>query len=687
MLPRIANAIPVILAQSRQTQSALIRWWATSGCSLMPADQNLEKLPFSEVLPNSKLAVFSRGSAVLSEAVSKKGRVLALADMVSFDSSRLDPCTGSEWSAGLAMLILAFPDVRWAFGTMQGGGPAAEAVRYRHSLGSFRRADHSPLFDATGLRDFVRGAILEKTEETLRPAIPRRAKFAVALDDEPSYARLHSYAAYRNGYRALPVETETLAKEVLEKDGAKTWDTPKLTLEDYFLNYPDRSQDYRVRWSSLESRDKALPQLTAEAYRVFVSTGHRQRPKTQTDFLNQSRLKDLKRSGRGGACVAKPIGGIFALWRSAKLWRRRWLHTERGLAEGFVWPPPEEAKTLGWRRRLAGLLSRIVARWSKRATNDDDKGGGHSAPGGLLLVASTLIERADWHAENAHSLSDALTGAVLAKDAGEILAGMTPTTSLEALAIQQRLETFAECQFQGVQSQSDVKSRVLDLEDNINAIGKMFPPRVRPSAQWNAESMILASLVKVLDEHSQFDEAVVLRNRARFVHRRSWLPRAMSQLFGRWFGRLWVGWLRWVNPLYWMAAYTHALLRSIPVFVSIIVAWLIGLSCLFAMYRGEASKASWEDRWKLGVQDAVSSFFSVGPPLHADSTPEEPTEKEKREQNSEDTRPVLKKDLRKAMEKDQVETQYVLVACLAIVAGCFHVGVFISHLYSIVARK
>ena len=89
-------------------------------------------------------------------------------------------------------------------------------------------------------------------------------------------------------------------------------------------------------------------------------------------------------------------------------------------------------------------------------------------------------------------------------------------------------------------------------------------------------------------------------------------------------------------------------------FVCALLAWVFLLSLLF-WWSGHPS-------WGYGLSDAVTSFFSVGGPVH----PEGGT----------------------AAEAARIARwPHAIVTAIAILSGFIHLGVFISHLYSITMKR
>jgi hypothetical protein len=507
-----------------------------------------------------------------------------------------------SWDSLIAMLILTFPEITWVFATYTAVDDAAwHAISEYHSLRCFvSRAARDPLFDSTGLRDWVRS----RTNDTLQAiddfSLPVRLA-AAAIDEERAYACLHAYAAYRFGYRADAISSWQLMLERFSGPGHHGYN---ILLEDMSLNFADRpeSRDFHiVRLSQRAQRLPALDSISTEPtdrsdFRVLVTTGEAH---SDDAVLAENRLYlHDKRHGKG-TDVLKPVGGIFALWQQGGLLDAR----------GFVW---------------------------RQGPSSARRAPGHGTPGKLLLVIEELLRRATVSSERSGTLWDAVLGAVLATDALELSGGRTPTAAVDALRLKHRLEVDAECRFSGVAHHLAINARLDEVVGEVARISAAFATSHRDEGRLNAELSVLHGIVDVLRKHDRFDEEQRCMIRIRHQNHTLWGRRR--------FGKL-------LTPL---LRYLELLLSSFRVFVAFIVLWVLVLSVLFAVSQGHA--------WYLlgpAVADAVSSFFSTGAPIANPSS-----------------NPAAGGGW-----------GFVIVTCLSIVAGSVHLGVFISYLYSMLARK
>lgn len=570
-------------------------------------------------------------------------KAIAFIDLSDERLSRIDELNPlslrrGSWPAVVAMLVLAFPEVRWVLNTplvppdsfLFKEVHVLDAANPLRDIFKLHKQGLSVLFDPTGLRSIIRGEMRLTEEEGQRvaPYIPVRSEVAASLDEEEDYAYLNAYAAYRFGFRCHVLTSYAMTKRVLRAEDepppaaapaagggpapeqdAQGDDQISLVFEDLYLNFPDKDPEDSRHYSKLDVRDGYFNRLRKVSQRIFVTVGHERRSEDQeTWVVNREHLQRLRGEGKHCRVVYKPEAGIFDLWkRSGLRWR---LKKYGGRSSEFDWPP----------RRAA------VA----------ESPGGHSAPGRLLLIANKLIQRSNRILKTAHTLPEALHGAVLALEAQEYLGHRTPTTSLEALALKHQLEVLAECMFYGVEYNMDVAGRFDEIEQEVRSIGEWFKVSTRDLSRRNAELRIVSELLKTFRDHNQFDEEQKSLARIRHLHRQLW------------FGRRGL----WARPFYPIRWYIEFLLRSFLNFVLAIVFWLVLLGFLYNYYRhGDITPGP---IWWHGFVDATVSFIGLSPPH----------------------------DL-----KEIGETGAVGVCVVAIGLGFVHLGIFISHLYSIIARK
>jgi hypothetical protein len=291
-----------------------------------------------------------------------------------------------------------------------------------------------------------------------------------------------------------------------------------------------------------------------------------------------------------------------------------------------------------WHR--SGLEQRLRAEgfdWNSAKLASETTRGGHSAPGRLLVIAEHLIGRSNSILRSADSVPGAVHGAVLASNAQELLGNRTPTTMLEALALKHQLEVLAECMFYGVEYNMDVKSRFDEIKRDVASVQEWFHPKKAKLSALNAQIRIVNELSLRFREHNQFDEEQQCLTKLRELHRHLWFRKHAS-------------WTWFIYPARW---YIDFLLSSVSRFVLAILFWIVVYSFLFALfphlYQPIALSAAMH-----GLSDSVSAFFGL----------------------------QLVHDLNQFQGEG-----LILVNISAIFAGFIHLGILISHLYSIIARR
>ncbi len=482
----------------------------------------------------------------------------------------LNPLGDYAFESLLAMLILSFPEVEWLFGTIQGYAlrkdqdllddqgyalrrdrDLLDEFRRTHGLCNCGRAPFSPLFDCRGLRDWVRRRV--RTDETTRKEaqyLPRRRYHALALDEESPYAYLHAYAAYRFGYRAVPVDWFVLAGDLLRKDPEHPVSRWSLVFEDVYLNFPDGChgvsklyEDSEAKPGQFRGRAKEWPRLEEAGSRIFITSGHDDKPMVAE--RNKTYVMNQKSNHRHIHTIFKPYAGIFKIWEESELGRRLRKDGKRkrigkvgrflwryGLCEGpdapgmsksFIWPP----------------------KWVERAKNEEAHG--HSSPGVLSLLATHLLDRARDLANTANTVEKAVRGAVLATDALELLGGRTPTLAIEALRLKHRFEVLAECLFSGVEHHIDLEDRMVEIRRTVDQISRWFGKDQQESAALNAEMQVLLDIVYVLHTYNQFDEEEECMDYIRELQRKLWIrnPRNHRNPINRVIQPIWI-YINWL---------------------------------------------------------------------------------------------------------------------------------------------
>ena len=408
-----------------------------------------------------------------------------------FDIEDLNPLQDNGWRSVLGMLILAFPEVQWAFAGSRTGNELPSKLQpcfvgqnadFSSLLEEMEGSQICPLFDPCGIRNAVR-KISQGTDHHVIPV--RYEEQAAAIDDEREYALLHGYVAYRFGF-CCHVVTSSQMMSQLFSGGDKF--PIQLVFEDLFLNFADL---HILGLSDLASRDREYPKLAAIPMRVIVTTGSERHHDDSRVRHNQLYMRDLNVRGTWTTVIRKPVPGIFKLWENSGISRHVREKIRRERREIFIRLPRQ------------------------------DSGGrepGHSTPGRLVEIAKLLLNRASVEQDNPRSACSLIHRALLATDALELLGGKTPTTSLLALAESHELEALAECQFLGVEGDFDVCLRLSEIRREIGALSLFYARPSREFSAWNAESSITQRLVQTFRDHNKFNEERVVEIRdARFI--------------------------------------------------------------------------------------------------------------------------------------------------------------------------
>lgn len=476
------------------------------------------------------------------------------------DPFDLDVLEGSypHWKAVAGMLILAFPEVHWVFpctsspvdnNSLWRGSFDQAHLLTRSSLGEIVRLHEQkfcPLFDPTGLRNHLRRGLSSEDPEE-RETIPERQDTAAVFDDEVAYAHFNAYAAYRFGYRGWAVTSWALLKRLFggnpiseddESPGDPEWvwgDPVDLSLEDLYCPFPDRP--YYVSLSDLDERKDWLPAIEEIENRAIITVGHHRDDEGKKRWgSNEKYLREWQeeKEERKATVVQKPLSGIFDLWRKAGFWEMDlwdW-NGQPEAADSFQWPPDPE--------------------------QEGENSGGHSAPGRLLLIAERLISRSKAVLKEAQSVSDATYAATLALEAKELIGNRTPTTSLEALALQHRAEVVAEGMFHGIEFHLDVENRFEDLKQEVEAIGRWFSGSRRKRVTLNGRLAIIEDLAREFSRLDQFEEERTCRAEARRLYFDFWAYQSP-----------------WRLPLLPVLRYLSFSLKSLPVFLGLVVFWIL----------------------------------------------------------------------------------------------------------------
>ncbi len=569
-----------------------------------------DKLPWARVFDG--LAEDLSRVLLDDKAEAGVGRVAVVVNRI--DLTGVSPQKNS-WDAVFGRLILAFPEIWWLFVSVLDEAEYKDLQSVHSVTALWPGTTIDPLFDGAGLRNIVRGKArhADGTDARVINYIPLRRMMAAALDDEVSYAYFNAYTAYRFGFLAYPLHRWAGAESLLHGNSKRS--EPYLTFEDLFLNYPDNQPNSHL--SDLGSDDEngrktLLQKLQNASYRIFVTTEHRHAGDGEKFRRNRVYIRSGEcvaagaESNRYGRFVLKPYSGMYALWERSGLTRHLTGKdgARRGMAPGFVWPP--------------------------KKSDGHDGDTGHSAPGGLLQVATHMLGRCERILKaGVHNVPDAVRCAVLATDALELLGDRTPTTAMDALVLKHVAEVTAECQFSGVEYNIEVRPRLKEIRQHARSLSRWFNPRRQAMAAMNAEMTTLIELMRVFRQYGQFAEALRCQNRVRYLHNRLWMRQKPTRI------------------IFWpVLKYAELVLASFGCFLAAIAGWFLLFAGLF----------TWADKRPdipvvVGPWEQAFTAFTGANGFTSGSF-----------------------------------FWNALTVC-AVLIGIAHIGIFISHVYMLVSRK
>jgi len=280
----------------------------------------------------------------------------------------------------------------------------------------------------------------------------------------------------------------------------------------------------------------------------------------------------------------------------------------------------------------SGLLKdywkRKEREWKDAKPEMEQEWGAHSAPGRLLLIAEKLINRAEKILHEAKSVQECIHGALLALEAQELLGYKTPTTCLEAIALRHQLEVKAECMFYGISYNIDLENRFKEMEGEIEVVSKWFHPSVRKKASLNAQMGIITELMEILGDFGQFDEEQECLKCFRRLNRKWYFLNKPL--------------LAPIRPIRW---YVEELLGSFGSFVLAIICWPLFFGVMEYVFLRVGNESL-----EKHILQAFMTFFSFQP-------------------------------IQPCFAEGQVLT------LILIILGFGHLGIFISYLYTLIARR
>ena len=561
-----------------------------------------------------------------------------------------------EWGCLLAMLILTFPEIHWAFGVVHDTGDQPW-VR-SHSLQKLcSHTPRDPLFDGSGLRQVVKKKTARSIpdHDTVRYPIPLRELCAAAIDEESAYTYFHAHTAFRYGFRVDVVTSWGLMRELFHSADPTKVHGYHLLLEDMNLNFPDRTGEVHLSNPAKRAEHcSLLAQNNGAKKRLIITAGDSfSNPEVENWKKRLLVTSDRDPCADGGTAqrnIARKPGDPSGPGRRVAGWCQRLLYRASQAEE-----PPQPPAAGGLIMKPAGGMMDL---WIKSGMDHVDHlrerydggfqwpparpvcpGGNapHSAQGKLMLVAETLLRRAETLRGLARTVSDYIKGAVMATEAMELLSGKTRTLSLDALRLKHEFEVLAECAFLGVGYHFNVKARIAEIQEDCAAFFQDGNPSQSGGSEASARGAILNNIAFILRDAGRYEEEsevlVEVRRANRSFERNQ--KRSTPGQWGRYLVNL-------------SLQYAEAIIASFPRFIGVLVTYIVALSLLVAVL-GHHPEASQAQRLIRGFYITVEAF--VGGNVASGNLAE------------------------------------TILTVFAAFCGLFHFGVFISLVYAIISRR
>jgi hypothetical protein len=628
----------VVLAQSRITAAALAAIPALFGDKAPRGEEGRKELEVLVDLDQARIddgidlfATIARRLLQASgsdERGASAERVVILVDSVR--PAGLDPVAeGTTWESLLARLILALPELYWVFGVVEGGsGLNSEADDQEEFSEIFREHDLTALLQRPArpvLLDAtgLRNFVRQQANRSLRGREWRRVVSSVL----PTFQ--------------LPIRSSRAAAIDEEVDYA--------LLHGYAAYRFGFRADLVTTWRLMKS---LFGEQAAQnhGYQLLIEDVRLRFPDKPND-VHLSTLPtyfiEKEPNGREHHCPLLSNARDVSSWRILVTTGQSSPKEEVvAINDAYLSQKPNGRgrtlfKPVGGVFDLwhdAGLLEELDERlcegyakgfnWPPEAL-EDHWSGRHAAPGQLTMIAAYLIDRAAGLRMRTATLADSIRAAVLASDAVELIGGRTPALTLSGLALKHEMEVRAECAFVGAGFHFEVGRRLKAIEAEVSSVSEWFVDDRRQHAALDARAGIVNRLVLVYREAGQAEEMDECLAVLRSVNRKMRRPKSWS-------------------PLAWLAhgvlAYGELLMTSFPRVLIAIGAWLAAFCFSARVFDHEG-----QNNWIAAAGKAFTWFFGG--------------------------------------ETANASSDAVAVALVAIPIGILHIGILISYLYSLIARK
>jgi len=309
--------------------------------------------------------------------------------------------------------------------------------------------------------------------------------YGAAIDDEDDFVILNGFVLYRNHYATYVINSFNEMKNTLcDKVDFS------VVMEDVELNFYDNKNATKKEKESLYTSKKE---------------GQERNEKEVLGNRN-SMLKVQKNALRFIISSASNISGNFKV-----TWEE---NNEKENTEYITITKPYGGI---YDRKLEILRQCFDEDIKDQRKRETDVSGHSIGDSRSQHVADSLIDRARIYAKDANTTESAIHVALLAFDARRLLRGECLALSLEALAIQHKMEVMAECAFIGTATKLDVKARLDSIEKSV---GKLV------GTDRNSKYKKYQAMIEIADELRQvyrnFDQFIEEEEAIKEVRKYEW---------------------------------------------------------------------------------------------------------------------------------------------------------------------
>ena len=259
------------------------------------------------------------------------------------------PNAGNAWDIHAltsiqGMIILAFPEILW-LPVYRDGTIGSSTMDLKTAI-ELCLGGYSPLFDGDGLR-----GILLKRVRNGADANDLRRDVAFAIDEEPHFAFINTYTAFRFGYRGFSVMTGQCAERLLtlkrdripcavDPDPRRKESTNLVNsiavFEDICLSFPDRNAGYSKEYAFGDRRDEHFSLIRDADLRVVTTAaqpGEKNAEWHNRKMTIESYFRNADTDSRPYRNVLKAHGGTMK--RNRRIFKRRLFNYLGGYWAGY----------------------------------------------------------------------------------------------------------------------------------------------------------------------------------------------------------------------------------------------------------------------------------------------------------------------------------------------------------------